>query len=555
MLHHVFSPCVRRASLALGLTLALLWVLGRPLFSTHVVQAQSIESARQLSAMQAVAWYVAPPPLGNDANDCASVATPCATIQHAIDVANDGDQVFIASGFYTQSATLAKPVSLIGADCDTTIIHAVEGQRVLTVTGATISNSVVISGLTLTGADIASYPSCPEGCGGGIYIIDGAQPKLTHLNLTHNHAVLGGGVFIYNGQLDLSYANFIDNTAAMDGGGVSMFGTAQIAGSRFENNRALGDSGGGFDIGGGSTVLTDVVMTGNFAYREGGGMAVSGPATIANSVFESNNAFYGGGIVAYDALEITHTRFISNHADGWGGGILVYGLLKGEDSSFVRNTVGGYGGGVNSFGSVSLTHSVFIGNRCTLTTCVGGGLLLSSGSDNQIELDNMLFAKNAALYQGAAIYLEGPCLRCTPSHLRVTHTTISSPTLSGISGIYVEAGTGSILNSILSSHTIAISNTGGTITEDYNLFFDNTTNMVGVTTGTHSLNGDPRFIDPLHDDYHLQFGSPAIDHGVDAGVYTDLDGNPRPIGVGFDIGAYEYQFVPRTIIYLPVITR
>ena len=35
-------------------------------------------------------------------------------MQHAIDVANDGEQVLIASGLYTQSATLYKPVSLTG---------------------------------------------------------------------------------------------------------------------------------------------------------------------------------------------------------------------------------------------------------------------------------------------------------------------------------------------------------------------------------------------------------------------------------------------------------
>ena len=41
-------------------------------------------------------------------------------------------------------------------------------------------------------------------------------------------------------------------------------------------------------------------------------------------------------------------------------------------------------------------------------------------------------------------------------------------------------------------------------------------------------------------DYHLKVGSPAIDHGeTRADVPTDFEGNSRPVGVAFDIGAYE----------------
>src|SRR5436305_4385712 len=66
----------------------------------------------------------------------ASVITVTSSIQAAIDAANDGDTVLVPAGLYTESLTLNKPVSLIGADANTTVIHALANQRVLTVTGA-----------------------------------------------------------------------------------------------------------------------------------------------------------------------------------------------------------------------------------------------------------------------------------------------------------------------------------------------------------------------------------------------------------------------------------
>jgi parallel beta-helix repeat protein len=59
----------------------------------------------------------------------------------------------------------------------------------------------------------------------------------------------------------------------------------------------------------------------------------------------------------------------------------------------------------------------------------------------------------------------------------------------------------------------------------------------------HSIIATPPelFMDAVAGDYHLKQGSPAIDQGTPlAEVTQDLQGNPRPAGSAFDIGAYEF---------------
>jgi len=53
---------------------------------------------------------------------------------------------------------------------------------------------------------------------------------------------------------------------------------------------------------------------------------------------------------------------------------------------------------------------------------------------------------------------------------------------------------------------------------------------------------DPKFVNPGKEDYRLQSVSPAINAGYNLGslVTNDYDGNSRPQGSAYDIGAYEY---------------
>jgi len=61
----------------------------------------------------------------------------------------------------------------------------------------------------------------------------------------------------------------------------------------------------------------------------------------------------------------------------------------------------------------------------------------------------------------------------------------------------------------------------------------------GAQTG--NIDSLPGFMDPDSEDLHLAPGSACIDHGTsDSAAADDYDDNPRPLGAGFDIGAFEY---------------
>ena len=73
--------------------------------------------------------------------------------------------------------------------------------------------------------------------------------------------------------------------------------------------------------------------------------------------------------------------------------------------------------------------------------------------------------------------------------------------------------------------------------------------VTAVVTVNNQFTGNPFF---AADGYHLSLNSAAIDKGVNAGVTEDIDGESRPRGIGYDLGADE--FWPK-MVYLPLVLR
>jgi hypothetical protein len=452
------------------------------------------------------------------------------TIQAAINTANPGDTVIVPAGNYTESLTLSKAVSLTGVSSATTIIHALPNQRVLTVTGAAISNSVVISGLTLTGGNVTGGDSCPTFCGGGLLITGTAQPLLQNLIIANNQAGwYGGGAYTGVGSpLTLVDTKFISNSTRYYGGGLATGDRSVITNVSFLSNRASRLSGGA-----------------------GGGLATLGPATfITDSRFENNTSVSAGGLLGYNTT-IKDTDFISNGTSWEGGGAIMIGSNTLMGGRFERNTSVIGGGGLSANGSLTITNIQFIRNNSQW----GGGVFYYADSKGQII--NSLFAGNTATDTGAALYISlAP--PSSPGTLEILHTTIADIGLNPKPAIVVVSSTVGITNTTIASHSVAIGRTGGTVFEDYNLFFGNILNTTGViSNGGHSLSGDPKFVAPASDDYHLDAGSAALNVAFPGLAADDFEGDPRPLGPGPDIGFDESGATspPNARFYLPLILK
>ncbi|HTP08549.1 MAG TPA: choice-of-anchor Q domain-containing protein, partial [Anaerolineae bacterium] len=305
-----------------------------------------------------------------------------------------------------------------------------------------------------------------------------------------NHAVAadGGGLYLNNPtavytQVTGTLAN---NTAAGSGGGLyAVHNTVQLYGGLVLSNTATGNGGG--------------------IYLDTGSLTVNGPIGIVG-----NRALNGGGLyVNTGAIQLSGGKLAGNMASGNGGGLYAGSTVTISATRFHANSAGSIGGGV-----------YFTGN--------GGA-----------SVANSLFARNTAGQAAAGLSLN------SSSTTTLRDLTVADPASNPFEAIVVNGGTVDVKDTILTSHSIGISRTAGTVMADYNLFYGNVvTQSSTIVPGGHDVVGlDPLFVDMASgiDNYHLRLFSPAVDAGVDAGVYTDLGGQPRPIGHGFDIGAFELQ--------------
>ncbi len=170
------------------------------------------------------------------------------TIQEGIDAANPGDIVMVAAGVYYEEIVLKADVVVMGAGEGLSIIDGGgDAGDVVRAIGNGITNTTVLQGFTVTGAD--NNGGMPGG--GGIFCNSGAAPEICNNRVEGNDQ----GIVMWNQSAAFLHNNVvIDNTYT----GISISSAAQVI-----NNTVANNNNGMYDSGGWLPTIMNNVVTGN----------------------------------------------------------------------------------------------------------------------------------------------------------------------------------------------------------------------------------------------------------------------------------------------------
>jgi hypothetical protein len=397
----------------------------------------------------------------------------------------------------------------------------------------------------------AGQDNCPSGCGGlgaagggGGGTVTSGMDGIATSSPTFGDPVLGGfrcgGNGAHHDSSPLTSKDGRNGTCAGGGGGggreSSLFWAESIAGDGGNGN--YGGGGGG----GAALLLAGDAGRGGFGGGGGGAFPDSNPPFLPCSPDGGGGGFGGGG------------------GAGPGGLACPFESGPGRGGSFAGNAGprdGGGGAGLGGaifshWGQVRIENSTFTGNRA-----VRG--VAGSWPNNEP-------GSHSGQDQGGAIFSVG-------GSLTVLNSTISgnlgTSSINGGAGIVVYAPGPDIFapNSdrtttfTLRNSIIAHNDAGSAIVKecrlinasDNSVVFQGSRNIItandNCTQGLYSSNDpllSPLALNPpgLTPTMALGAGSPAIDTADSAtALDTDQRGVARPIGQGFDIGAYEWGAV------------
>ena len=417
--------------------------------------------------------------------DTIGVPVRRATIQAAIDMARDGDEIVVARGTYRECISFrGKAITVRSTDpanaavVAETVITGDDGGGSIVRFQSGEGQESMLCGFTITNSHTKGNGVLCEGTNPTIRnnVISGCGDNGVLLTLP---MVDGGGVFgntisgnggwgvnaepVNNRSVVIEGNSIVGNTL----GGIRAANDTTIRGNTITGNRYSGVSclkgvllidntisgngpvdsvvesrgaGGGVDCSR-SCRLVNNTITNNYAQKCGGGVYTDSTCTIQDNTISDNRAAAGAGIqvtpgmgmmgISTSALSsgrISGNTISNNTAIGRGGGI--YGGLCVIENNRISGNIAGSGGGVYT-GSSSLVNNTITDNRASQ---YGGGVC--TGGSCTIEA-NLISGNRAISGGGICLNPEAGIMgmfASGPQDVRISRNTISGNTASDLGG-------------------------------------------------------------------------------------------------------------------------
>jgi uncharacterized repeat protein (TIGR01451 family) len=441
---------------------------------------------------------------GTGSAPCDDYRTPCASLQTALDAANEGDFIKMAGGTYTgvhndggraHYALISKSVTIEGgyfARTDNNTVtdrlytlndweepHPVETPTIIDVNDQGraffISGNIAptLSYLTLRRGNaltLADGPAGSTGGAGGAVYVDGASPIFKNVIVEESRALYGSGFYLRNASGSYSGVTARENgTGVSNGRGGGFYiegGQPTFQGMTIQANIAITGAGIYLDNSAATLIQNTIQNNGDATTLDGGGLYITAGTTslLTNSV-ASNQAQHGGGLRLDNSRATLRGNSINNNRagtnpassgqnDGLGGGLYITGgaplvtanILSGNQAVHPALS---YGGGVY----VGQTAMTFNANTLTNNQAQrGGGLYLAATT--QITLQNNTISGNVAQAPNDDLRASGGGVYFAGATITFTTNTLSQNSAPYGGGLYVAgAGDSQISHNTLTANT------------------------------------------------------------------------------------------------------
>ncbi len=305
-------------------------------------------------------------------------------------------------------------------------------------------------------------------------------------------------------------------------------------GARFHSGESPECTLEGFTIRAGSAEFGGAVKT---------DISTNSCPSILNCIIVGNYASNRGGGVFFDTSAFLSDCLISgNVTDGAGGGVcLGSGYPVVEKCTISNNRANSQGAWNIGGGGMYICLCTPVINACRIMDNFAACFNVDgSGGITQVTADGLI--SNCIIYnndscRGGGIYLHDSSPAITNCTITQNSTSLAGGAITCYYYSYPQIVNCISWNNYSQSEIFIRSEYPSFATVTYS-------DIEGGWTGEGNIDIDPRFVDPGKEDFHLLFESPCIDTGCDAGIYVDIDGDSRPLGNGFDMGADEVRDGP-----------